>query len=472
MEHALSAGVYIVRTQDARQFAATCVLDWVKNPQSSRFRSCLWLTTQPVKTIEAILKPHLQSSNKALRGLDVISVRKLSPAQRKKASAKTLCKSLDTLSVLSPRLVVVEDMGLWLNTRPDKLLESSPLFQLGTLQSWAHLRAASVMLPLEESLPPWSAFVDGLADETPEHDTLFKPWWPTPWGKISGLWNDTNFKNPQTRHLVFDLNQTKNLGQLAKYVYMQRFLHKQAVYIHALLNASVSPTQAALLLRLGADTVVSETAGWSAEFGLPTQQTQATQPDLLSKSGFADDFAKDFQEILTPGQLCLVTSERFCASAVMLIKVSKRWGFECSLTRLSLLNHVTAHDAASLIDLHTLQACALATQEAIYLFRIWTIAPSDERLEQWVEDSFKGPNAAIFGGLMHYTQATAQIQLLHTLWADTQVLTQAELELPIHDDIQTLTDVWVQTDPAQRQQPWTENLNRLFDTSAQTGRNT
>jgi hypothetical protein len=126
-------GAYVVRAPNAASFAQSLVQHWLDSQGETPFKSCLWLTASPKNEVRNLLEPYLLKRSQAPKGLDVVSVRNLWAKGHATHGIRQLCRSLDTLCVLQPALVIVEHAELWFNDSNEPLVRRSPLAQIRLL---------------------------------------------------------------------------------------------------------------------------------------------------------------------------------------------------------------------------------------------------------------------------------------------------------------------------------------------------
>jgi hypothetical protein len=157
-------GAYVVRAPHANHFSQGLVQHWLDSQEETPFRSCLWLTASPKNEVRSLLEPYLLKRAGAPKGLDVVSVRNLWAKGHAKNGIRQLCRSLNTLCVLKPALVIIEHAELWFDDSDEPLNRQNPLAQMRLLHQWAHHAQAHVVTTVQGDLPEWSTFADGLAD--------------------------------------------------------------------------------------------------------------------------------------------------------------------------------------------------------------------------------------------------------------------------------------------------------------------
>ena len=114
-------GAYVVRTAQANNFSKNLVLNWLGFPAISPMKACLWLTASPNNEVQSLLEPYLLKRADATKGLDVVSVRDMVQKGCPTNSIRQLCRSLNTLSILQPTLVILEHAELWFNNSQEPL---------------------------------------------------------------------------------------------------------------------------------------------------------------------------------------------------------------------------------------------------------------------------------------------------------------------------------------------------------------
>lgn len=467
----LRPGVYVIRTQSAETLTQHWLRLWLNNKHNGQFNACLWLTNQPATEIQNFLSPFLKGPKRNTRGLDVISTRPTLKQGRAGTDIRGLCRALDTHMLLSPSLVVIERPDLWINCERISLVESSPLRQMMLLQRWAAFHKAVVVLPLVGRLTSWAAFADGLGQLEAQSTRLVHSWWTTQWGKTSELWGDLpDRRAAQGSRFGIRLSKAEHLPFLARSVYQLRFQRAEPCEISVVSRHFLSEAENTMLLRLGANAVITDEKAWQLAQGESTDGIEWLADHAHEQTEpIGSHFAQDLHEALTPGQLVLLSSRDFAVNCLEVIAQAERWGLCCTITRLSLLNHVTASQAARLLNPLETRASALATLDGVYLFRVWSGQPDSDSLGDWLSGCFQDDRSTLFGGLVHYHDAHAQIELLRAISREREALSSIDLEPKDLGERTSLIDVW-RDDPARGRlrRPWMRRLEKLLQMERQS----
>ncbi|HEX4844100.1 MAG TPA: hypothetical protein VFV57_10550 [Limnobacter sp.] len=452
-------GVYVVRAPNADACAMAVVEHWLLSQEDTRYKACLWLTGIAQNAVRDMLHPHMRK-HRAPRGLDVISVRDLRKQADDAGGIRTLCRSLDTLRVLDPALVIVEHADLWFQSTSMPLDQRNPMDQLRLLHQWALHANAHVLLPVQQDLPAWGVFADGLADVDALFQFEFRPWWPTAYGLHSSLWNEPESLAAVDVHHVVDAAHCESTGQLARLCHSLRFAEAGPCAIHVLGRHQVSEQDASVLLRLGADTVLHDGAQLSTWVGVPETRLQALSTELMDAYVANRHFARDLHEVFMPGMLTVLPTPEFARQGLMLLKLAKRWHVHCSLARMSLMPHMTARTALKLIDWNVSACVFTASREALYILKLWPSEPDDHTLRDWLEACFREPLAVLFSGDVIFSDAQ-QEDLLRDLHEELEPLQVADL---LDDDLQELDleMLWRDESNAGRERPWTTRLTKMI----------
>ncbi|HEX4916896.1 MAG TPA: hypothetical protein VFV43_03250 [Limnobacter sp.] len=449
-------GVYVVRAPHVDGCTMAMVEHWLLSQEETRYKACLWLTAIAQNVVRDLLQTHMRK-RRAPKGLDVISIRELIRRSLDAGGIRALCRSLDTLRVLDPTLVIVEYADLWFKSADMPLDQRNAMDQMRLLHQWALHANAHVLLPVQNDLPTWSVFADGLADVDAIFQFDFRPWWPTAYGLHSSLWNEPDSLPELPVHHVVDADHCESIGQLARLCHSLRFSEPGSSAIHVLGRHKVNEQDASVLLRLGADTVLTDGTQLSSWVGVPETRLQALDTGLMPPHIANPHFARDLHEVFMPGMLTVLPMPEFSRQGLMLLKLAKRWHVHCSLARLSLMPHMTARTALKLINWNA-SACAFtASREALYAIKLWPLPPSDQDFRDWLEACFREPLAVLFSGDVVFSDAQ-QEDLLHDLHEELEPLQITDL---LDDDLQEpdLEALWGDESHATQERPWTNRLN-------------
>lgn len=456
-------GTYVVRAPKADAFAQDMVQHWLDSQEETPFKSCLWLTASPIREVRSMLEPYLFQRTRAPKGLEVVSVRNLWAKGHALNGIRQLCRSLDTLCVLQPALVVLEHAELWLNDSQEPLDRRNPMDKMRLLHQWALHAKAHVLTPVHGDLPEWSVFADGLADVDSRGDFEFRPWWPTQWGLQTSLWNDPAALASLSSHQVLDSQIIGGLKKLAQACHTLRFGDSALHGIHVLAHGELSSQDASVLLRLGADSVWSQETRIEIWLGLKPEQIHAAAPSEETAHLQAASFARDLHEVFMPGQLTVVSNPAFAVQGLMMMQIAKRWGMHCTITRLSLMRHMTAKTALRLANWSQATCMFTATREAIYVLKIWESEPSDLHYRHWLESCFRESLQVLFSGDIQFTGHDTQTELLGDLHEELQPLSVEDLMASETNEPSKLAELWSDT-PGQNDsdRPWFRRMDALM----------
>lgn len=460
-------GAYVVRAPHANHFSQGLVQHWLDSQEETPFKSCLWLTASPKNEVRNLLEPYLLKRAGAPKGLDVVSVRNLWAKGHAKNGIRQLCRSLNTLCVLKPALVVIEHAELWFDDSDEPLNRQNPLAQMRLLHQWAHHAQAHVVTTVQGDLPEWSTFADGLADVSDLGEFEFRPWWPSQWGLQTNLWNDTTALSKLPMHHVLDSGVLGSLKQLAQTCHNLRFGTDQQHGIHIQAHGEMTAQDASVLLRMGADTVWLQDESIETWLGLSTGQVNKPEMNLTATDNHQNTFARDLHEVFMPGLLTVVANPTFAAQGLMMMQLAKRWSMHCTLTRLSLMRHMTAQTALRLANWSQATCVFTATREAIYLLKVWTSEPDEASYRGWLESCFRENLPVLFSGDIQFLGEETQSELLADLHEELEPLSVQDLMGVDENKPVKLAELWDEASEALNQnRPWTQRLNALLSEDA------
>lgn len=452
-------GAYVVRANQVDTLTRELVQGWLDSQEETPFKACLWLTAAPTQKVRTFLEPFLLQPGGAPKGLDVVSIRKLLEAGGGEEGVRALCRSLNTLCVLQPALVILEHAALWFNDASEPLAQRNQQAQMRLLQQWARYAHAHVVVPVEADLPPWAAFADGLADVSNQGQFEFRPWWPTQWGLQSSLWNEPAQLGKIGAHHLLDSRGYETLSALAAHCHQLRFEEPGQHAVHVQGNGELTSQDASVLLRLGADTVWLNREKVESWLGIGHIQLQRHDKE---KPAASTHFARDLHEVFTPGQLTLLAAPDFSVNGLMLLQLARRWSVHCSITRLSLMRHMTAQTAMRLVNWGDAGAVFTATREAVYLLKLWPSEPAESSYREWLDGCFREKLPVLFSGDIQFIGHDTQVTLLNDLHEELEPLSVEDiLASPVEEHIQ-LAELWNQTGQAgQTSRPWAQRLGLL-----------
>jgi len=460
-------GAYVVRAPHANHFSQRMVQHWLDSQEETPFKSCLWLTASPKNEVRSFLAPYLLKRAGAPKGLDVVSVRNLWAKGHAKNGIRQLCRSLNTLCVLKPALVVIDHAELWFDDSEEPLNRQNPLAQMRLLHQWAHHAQAHVVTTVQGDLPEWSTFADGLADVSDQGDFEFRPWWPSQWGLQTNLWNDNTQRSQLPVHHVLDSGVFGNLKELALGCHSLRFGADDQQGIHVQAHGDISAQDASVLLRMGADTVWLQEENIETWLGISSMQVH--KPTLIQPAtgNQQNTFARDLHEVFMPGLLTVVPNPTFAKQGLMMLQLAKQWSMHCTLTRLSLMRHMTAQTALRLANWSQATCVFTATREAIYLLKMWTEEPNEVDYRSWLESCFRENLPVLFSGDIQFLGEETQSELLADLHEELEPLSVDDLMGTDQNEPVKLAELWDEAPEALNQdRPWTQRLSALLSENA------
>lgn len=457
-------GTYVVRAPKAEAFAQDIVQHWLDSQEETPFKSCLWLTASPTRNVRNMLEPYLIQRSKAPKGLEVVSVRNLWAKGHALNGIRQLCRSLDTLCVLQPALVVIEHAELWFNDIEEPLDRRNPMTNMRLLHQWAMHANAHVVTPVHGDLPEWSVFADGLADVDRHGDFEFRPWWPTQWGLQTSLWNDTSTLKSLQTHQVLDSRVFGGVKNLAHACHSLRFGENAVQGIHVQAHGELSTQDASVLLRLGADSVWLKQTSIETWLGLNPAQIHATVPSEEPAQLHGANFARDLHEVFMPGQLTVIANPAFAVQGLMMLQIAKHWNMHCTITRLSLMRHMTAQTALRLANWSQATCMFTATREAIYVLKIWEMEPDETHYRQWLESCFSENLPVLFSGDIQFLGHDTQAELLSDLHEELEPLSVEDLMAYDTSEPAKLAELWSDT-PGQghSDRAWIRRMGALIN---------
>lgn len=456
-------GAYVLRAPHAEKFSQGLVQHWLDSQEETSFNACLWLTTSPQREVHNMLGPYMGHRARAPKGLDVVSVRDLWRKGHSHTGIRQLCRSLNTLCVLKPCLVIIEHAGLWFNQESEALNRRNPMSHMRLLHQWALHARASVVTVVQGDLPQWSVFADGLADVNERGDFEFCPWWPTQWGMQTNLWTDPNQMIQLPIHHVLDSQLFGGLKQLAQACHRLRFSENAACSIHIQAHSELSPLDASVLLRMGADSVMLNHEDPEIWLGLSKDKIHRPDAKNLPDSEHAINFARDLHEVFMPGLLTLVSNPTFATHGLMMLELAQRWSMHSTITRLSLMRHMTAQTALRLANWSKATCIFTATREAIYVLKIWEEAPDEPIYRRWLDSCFREELATLFSGDIQFVGMEKQTELLADLNEELEPLSVEDLMAADPNEPVKLAELWDENrDMTHTNRPWLKRMTQLL----------
>lgn len=456
-------GAYVVRAPHAKNFTQGLVQHWLDSQEETPFKACLWLTVSPQKEVREFLEPYLFKRSQAPKGLDVVSVRNLLRQKNVKTGVRDLCRSLDTLCVLQPALVIIENAELWFDCGEETLEHQNPMAQMRLLRQWASYAKAHVVTPVQNELPSWSVFADGLADVNDLGEFEFLPWWPTQWGLQTSLWSNADSASRTQTHRVLDSKTFGGLKELAQACHALRFGGNTLEGVHVKAHGELNRQDASVLLRIGADSVWLQPENMGIWLGVSARQLIATEPADIAGKGITSNFARDLHEVFMPGLLTVVSNPTFAAQGLMLLELAKRWSVNCSITRLSLMQHMTAKTALRLANWSKATCMFTATREAIYVMKLWESEPDESTYRNWLESCFRENMAVLFSGDIQFIGEQTQAELLADLFDELESFSVEDLMGSDYNEPVKLAELWdIVPEALNNERPWTKRLGGLL----------
>tara|TARA_Y100000814_G_scaffold120842_1_gene86588 strand:- start:192 stop:704 length:513 start_codon:yes stop_codon:yes gene_type:complete len=168
-----------------------------------------------------------------------------------------------------------------------------------------------------------------------------------------------------------------------------------------------------------------------------------------------------------PGLLTVVANPTFAAQGLMMMQLAKRWSMHCTLTRLSLMRHMTAQTALRLANWSQATCVFTATREAIYLLKVWTSEPDEASYRGWLESCFRENLPVLFSGDIQFLGEETQSELLADLHEELEPLSVQDLMGVDENKPVKLAELWDEAPEALNQnRPWTQRLNALLSEDA------
>lgn len=456
MERFNVPGIYCVRTEKPAELVLNTIPKWAQYSTLADIKGFCWLTSTADQTLVDELGPLIHHRGRRLKGLDVISMSNRPSV----GQVRDLVKLLDSACPLRPGVVWIENLEQWLSDQGWAIFRMDSLQQIRFLSRWCEKRKVTIIGLIEKDLPVWSSFANGLADMDGNGEVLFCPWWQKDWGYSGSLWNSSPLPSIE-KHYVVEPAHFKGVEELSRAIFNFRLHATEEFGLHVFTGQLPATLHAPALLLLGADTVFENHKDWERENGIDLKRCEALKPEMCKAEDGDSEFGLVLQEIFAPGQLKYLDSVSFANQCLMLANQTRDWGVHCTLTRLSILRHVSASQAARLTDNLNLNACGLATAEAVYLFRLWEEPPTPEQMEAWLEAAFSVPMASLFAGISHYQQLDALRTILESLHDYKAAVVAQDIEDNYMDNASALTDIWESETGQSAQRPWLARLSSL-----------
>lgn len=447
-------GVYTIRTSKATDLALNLSSFWLLGEQFQQFKSVLWISLEADQVLYPQVIPLLESTVVHPRGFNLISIKGSVESQTIRGGSDHFTDMLSSLIVFNPCLILVEGLDHWLSASSEPLLSRNPILQTRYLRKWCRQTSTSVVSITDKDLPLWSGFCDGLAEVSVEGTLLSESWWNEGSAFVSTLWNPAKYPHTHINTLTLMSADFENVGELAKRVYKHRFVDGDERFLRVQTHSTQVYSKAPVLIRMGADQVCMDHSS------LPPPTTQLDHVMGLSAELEAS-FTNTLHETFTPGQLTAVSTEQFAIHGLMLLDLSRTWGIHCSLSRMSLMPHVSAIQAGKLLDLGQLQSCATITAEAFYFFRFWPAEPEEESMNQWLMNCFQAPIQSLFAGHVHYTDERQILSVLRDISLQVQAVTLLDLDLN-GEAGSDISNIWQEGQLSEDKRPWLPRLRKLL----------
>lgn len=450
-------GTYCLRTEFVSNTLCNLLACWIRNEALPEMHRLSWITETPDSTLEEKVLPLLTKRTKRLKGLDIVQI----SGQEKPGSIRDLCRMINSLSPISPGIVFIEKMEHWLSKPNNQMLQTDTAQQIQSLNQWCTKKQLVIVALISKELPVWSTFMHGLSVVSENAEPVTTPWWLRPWGYQGGLWHF----EPDTDHkqVLLDERYYSTLGELSRDLHLLRLHTDEQTNIHVKLSKwDKNSTEAVVLLRLGADSVIRNLEEWKIEHPKSSKHLKIfNRAELPDDTNLIFTFGVTLQEIITPGQLKFLSAKDFSAHSTMLSRMAPKWDVFCSLTRLSLLNHINATQAAKLTNVLSMQCYMLATSEAFYLFRIWESPPTEAKVHEHLESCFSVNIQSLFAGTSHYMQNDSIRVVLKSLSGYEAAFIADIMEDSYSQHASSLHEVWDDVKKNPEGRPWVNRLANL-----------
>lgn len=450
-------GTYCLRTERISNTICNLVEQWAKSEELLDKRRFTWITETPESTLEHRVWPLLSKRTSRLKGLDVVQILD----SEKQGTLRDLCRMIESISPITPGIVFIERLEQWLSKTSSQLIQIDTAQQIHSLNQWCAKKRITLVALISDELPVWSTFMHGLSDLSEDGKSLLTPWWAMPWGYEGGLWHF----EPDTddRQILLDGQYYSTLGELGRDLYLLRLNTNEETSIHVkLAKWDKNSTEAVALLRLGADSVIKDLPLWKEMHPKSSEHLIIfDRSSLPEDTQLLDAFGVTLQEIITPGQLKFLPAQEFSVQGLMLSRMSSKWSVFCSLSRLSLLNHINAVQAAKLTNVLSMQCSVLATSEALYVFRMWESPPTETTINEYLETCFSIAVPSLFAGASHFMQEDTIRAVLKSLAGYEAAFVTELMEDSFANQASSLDDVWNDVQDTPEARPWIKRLANL-----------
>ncbi len=300
MNAPLIPGIYCIRCHSTVDLMTHFVSQWVEHRKHTEFlaqlptiQSFLWISNQPKETLRTALRAPLNHVKAYKKNLNVFHV----SASKPQEATEVLVEMIEQVCMIQPSLVVIENLNQWLKVSPKQANSHTVMTLIQRLSNWCFNNQLYFIVTIEDQLPIWCTFTQGLRNVGNNGQIELTQWWQTDWGYYSQLWhaNPLNASNA----LIFELNHFKRLSQLAYHLYHARQNTTSDQILSVACDQTI-PVQPSLLILLGADLIVFNNT--PAPNRIPTTQT-VYDPKHTHEAQSEKDFGLVFQETLSPGEL-------------------------------------------------------------------------------------------------------------------------------------------------------------------------
>jgi hypothetical protein len=287
---------------------------------------------------------------------------------------------------------------------------------------------------------------------------------PTQWGLQTSLWNDPGAMAGVPTHQILDSQIFGSLKKLARACHDLRFGDNALHGIHVQAHGELSTQEASVLLRLGADSVWLKQTSIETWLGLKPAQIHAALPSEEPAPLHGTNFARDLHEVFMPGQLTVLSNPTFAVQGLMMLQIVQRWEMHCTVTRLSLMRHMTAQTALRLANWAQATCLFTATREAIYVLKVWESEPDETHYRQWLESCFRESLPVLVSGDIQFLGHDKQAELLTDLHEEMEPLSVEDLMANETGDSAKLVELWNDS-PEQNHsdRPWIQRISALVN---------
>lgn len=460
-------GAYCVRCENTTELITYFISEWLQGNNLRKFfynfptfNSVLWITSENEQVIRNVLHEPLTQNQATTKNLNVFCLKQSEDL----LFTQELISIIEQMCIIPPSLVFVENLEQWLKLDINDPKANNALDLIQRFKNWCLNNEFFLLLPIQQELPIWSTCTHGLTDLNTKGQVLQTQWWRTQWGFISTLWHE----NPQRtkNSLIIKAKNFNNLGQMAEHIHNRRIKEQTNETIIVVCDYSLE-LQPSLLILMGADMIVFgeeklKTLGHlNQSVDIPNQQAIL---ELTSKKGFETVF----HETVSPGQLKFQTAKNFAAIGKLVCHQAKLWGFQASLSRVSLLSHISALQAAKLTGSYFANCMSLATNEALYLFHLNKNKTGQNQLDALVKQFFTAPIETLAAGMVHYVNNDDLLSIFNSLAHEKEAFKPETLLDDIEQSNKNLDELWENQIDARQDRPWLNRLKKLNRINKQT----